>query len=134
MASSSSPQANAAETMQSTSRRTTIFGNSSKYSAALANVKPVTSEESKTNLFEEFKTDLKKTLAHSPVGKFYENLILLASVLSTLEYIYETYLTYDPDNQMQYARRIELAFVSLFGLDWCLNLIIADQLFDYLFR
>ena len=73
---------------------------------------------------------LKKFMAQSLLGNYYDNALLILSVGSCFEYIYQTYL--DPsaaaDEELLYKLNIvELVFASLFGFDWLLNCFLAEH-------
>lgn len=73
---------------------------------------------------------LKKFMAQSRAGRQYENLMLLISVVSCFEYIYQTYLHMSVENDRRLLWRLnilELVFASLFAGDWCLNCFLAEH-------
>ncbi len=106
----------------------------SKYSAAIEAVNNRQQEDTMTTI-ETVRLDLKKALAGSWWGHLYENIVTTISVLSTLEFIYQTYLT-EQNHQNQYvvAKIMELSFAFLFGADWLLSLFLADHAFTFIFR
>jgi hypothetical protein len=86
---------------------------------------------------EAIRLKLKKYLASSQVGKYYENTLVILSVLSCLEYIYGTYLTGGGDDQRQqrlYNDYIEVILAILFLSDWGLNFFLADQKLAFISR
>lgn len=80
---------------------------------------------------------LKKIITASTFGKIYEKVLILLSILSTVEFIYTTYLSYNPNpqhmgpshlaTQLKYFNWLELALAGIFSLDWLLSFFIADQ-------
>eukprot|EP01038_Epipyxis_sp_PR26KG_P016936 gene16936-23250_t len=87
-----------------------------------------TDDHSKSK-FEQFRLDLKNFLLTSILGHLYEIFMLVISLLSTLQYIYETYLTTSYQDQSITAVFVEaeLAVACLFLFDWSLNVFIADN-------
>lgn len=86
---------------------------------------------------EERRLHLKKFMNHSKFGKYYENIIILLSIVSCFEYIYETYLTKsNPGDaaQLVILKIAELVFATIFGLDWALNVFLAEHRILYLTR
>ncbi len=80
---------------------------------------------------------VKKFLAASLLGRAYMNMMLVLSVLSCFQYIYQTYL--DPSkpaeaNTLRHLASLELGLASLFGFDWCLALFVADHKSEFLKR
>lgn len=73
---------------------------------------------------------LKKIMAQTWMGRYYENVLLFLSVASCLEYIYQTYLhpSIDEDQHQLYNLAIlEIVFASIFAFDWCLNCFLAEH-------
>lgn len=92
-------------------------------------------EESVT--MEERRLQLKKFMTHSKIGKYYENFVLLLSLISCFEYIYETYLHKSvPEDQYQLhvLKNLELVFATIFAVDWSLNLFLAEHRVLYFTR
>jgi hypothetical protein len=84
---------------------------------------------------ETIRLNMKKALAGSWWGKLYENSVTLISVLSSLQCIYQTYLS-DAKRHDQYkiALLVEFLFALIFGADWLLNFFLADQTVTFLCR
>lgn len=63
-------------------------------------------------------------------GLYYENVLLLMSVFSCCEYIYELYLNdSDPREHevLVVLHIVELVLASLFTFDWLLSFFLADH-------
>lgn len=110
---------------------------STQYTVALAEVKS-DGDEADLSYYEKFIVFLKNLLRNSWFGKIYEWFIIVASVASAIEYIYQTYKYSNPDNtddkEIYYGDQVELAFTALFGMDWIMNFLIADHFTSYFFR
>lgn len=107
----------------------------SKYSAAIEAFN-VSKEEDKDPL-EDARVKLKKFLTHSPAGAWYEDIMLSISIVSTIEFIYQTYLFNDIESEKErlfYLQLIELGFAGCFACDWLLNYFLADHKIKYFFR
>jgi hypothetical protein len=122
----------------STVRASVSASGSTQYTAALAEVKS-DDDEPDMAFAETVKATLKNFLQTTTwTGKLYEWFFVIVSVISTIEYMYQTYEVSNPhntdDKQIYYSHRVELAFALLFGFDWLLNLLIVDHYFNYLFR
>lgn len=94
------------------------------------NVSTFTDDSEKQSLIETIRLKVKKYMAASYVGKTYENILLLLSVLSCFQYIYQTYLTGDGPFQERLVEAfsiVELFLASLFAFDWALSLFVADH-------
>ena len=105
------------------SSRATTF----KFSAALeaAGAKP----EEGFNL-DQWRLQVKKFFSHSRFGRYYENVLIILSLVSCIEYIYETYLhPSDPadQSQLEALKDLELGFAAIFGLDWLLSFFLAEH-------
>lgn len=118
--------------LSSPSQRRASFTNRTlstfKFSAALEEAGKDYNDES--NSFEQLRLKAKKFMNRSAFGKNYENILLGLSVVSSLQYIYQTYL----DDSHEKERRlifilnlIELLFAILFAFDWFLNFVLADH-------
>jgi antitoxin component HigA of HigAB toxin-antitoxin module len=108
--------------------------NTAKYSAALENVKVDQDEE--MDSLEDNRIKLKKYMSTSPFGKTYENAILALSILSTIEFIHQSYM--DPafpgdQNQLKILFKMESVFIGFFLFDWVLNFFMADDKIKYFF-
>lgn len=98
-----------------------------KFSAALelAGTKP-----DETFNLETLRVNVKKMFAQSLFGRYYENILILLSLISCLQYIYMTYLhesIAEDRLQIRYSEKIELAFASIFGMDWMLSFLLAEH-------
>lgn len=123
---------------RSSNVRGSLTTGSTQYTAALAEVKS-DDEEPDMNIYEKLKSMLKNMLqTTSWTGKCYEWFIILVSIISTIEYMYQTYQVSNPhntdDQQIQLSHKVELAFTLLFGFDWLLNFLIVDHYLNYLIR
>lgn len=109
--------------------------NTAKYSAALDAVKSEQDEEKDS--LEDTRVWLKKFMSSSKFGSNYENMILLISFVSMIEFIYQTYLEPGVANDSRDLYRlkiVELVFIAFFFVDWCLNFFIADDKSRYFLR
>ena len=77
------------------SARSKSFDSSSFAKLIDNNASTFTDDGEKQSVIESIRLKVKKYLAASYVGKVYENALLLLSVLSCFQYIYQTYLTGD---------------------------------------
>lgn len=80
---------------------------------------------------------MKKMFAQSLFGRYYENVLILLSLISCFQYIYMTYLhesIAQDRQQIRYSEKIELAFASIFGLDWLLSFLMAEHRVLFLSR
>lgn len=71
-----------------------------------------------------YKNRVKKFLTLSWFGQLYENTLLLCSVLSCIECIYQTYRL---DDEHFSDRIVQLAFAIILGFDWTLSFLLADH-------
>lgn len=107
----------------------------SRYSAVIDSFK-VKKDDDK-DAFEDARVKMKKFLSHSPMGVIYENVMLVISIISSLEFIYQTYLFHDIDSEaerIEYLQLIELGFAGCFAFDWSLNYFLADQKINFFIR
>jgi len=79
---------------------------------------------------EEMRVRVKKFMTTSTFGQNYNNVLLLISVASSIEYMYQTYL--DPTDHpnailLNNLNIVEKILASLFMFDWCLNYFMADH-------
>lgn len=84
---------------------------------------------------EEFRVRIKKLVVTSWPGIFYNNALLVISIASSIEFIYQTYL--DPINDAKLLNDlnyIEKGLASLFIFDWCLNFFMADHKIKFMTR
>lgn len=85
-------------------------------------------------MVEKIRVRTKKFMTATVYGKFYSNVLLLLSVLSSLQYIYQTYLkshsssTKDSiPSQLFFFDLVEKALAGLFSFDWTLSFFVADH-------
>jgi hypothetical protein len=75
----------------------------------------------------------RKFLATTTAGYIYENLLLVLSVLSALEFIYQTYLDVDSDADLiHFFDLVEQVLAVLFMLDWLLNCFLSEHRILYI--
>ena len=97
-------------------------------SSLASSLEKMTSNETETPLMEVVRLRLKKLVATTFVGKMYVNALLVLSVLSCAQYIYQTYLDEERDKKLlQFFSFLELFLAALFAFDWCLWLFLADH-------
>ncbi len=105
-----------------------------KFSAAL---EEASAKQEEAMTLEEWRLYIKKFFNHSKLGKYYENVLILLSLISCFEYIYKTYLhrsdPYD-ESQIIFLEILELVFAGIFGFDWCLNMFLAEHRILYFMR
>jgi hypothetical protein len=99
--------------------------------------KNASNDPEKTPLMEIIRLRVKKYIATTFIGRTYVNVLLVLSVVSCVQYIYQTYL--DPENPhdqniLGVFNVFELALAALFAFDWCLNIFIADHRWEHFFR
>ena len=105
-----------------------------KFSAAL---EQASAKQEEAMSLEEWRLYIKKFFNHSKFGKYYENALILLSLISCFEYIYKTYLDRsDPHEgaQIDSLEVLELIFAGIFGFDWCLNMFLAEHRVLYFMR
>jgi hypothetical protein len=87
-------------------------------------------ERHKTPLIEIIRIHLKKFMSRSLIGRVYTQIMIVLSLVSCLEYIYQTYLTdhlkYERDQRYVLAL-FELIISSLFTFDWVVAFFLADH-------
>ena len=79
---------------------------------------------------EDIRLKTKKFLTHSKFGYYYENILLIISVASSIEYICQTYLDDNKDSQQDIIillNTIEKVLAVVFMFDWSLNFFTADH-------
>ncbi len=105
----------------------------SKFAAALELAENAEAYEYTT--LEDFRLSARKFMSKSRFGFYYENFMLIISVASSIEFICVTYLEdhFETDHVYR-AKIVELFFVALFSLDWCLNYFLAHQKMLFLMR
>jgi hypothetical protein len=87
-------------------------------------------ERDRISVIEIIRIRLKRFLTTSSVGKAYTQAMILLSVLSCLEFIYQTYLSKHlaiERSQLKTLTIFELFVSSLFTIDWVLSFFIADR-------
>lgn len=90
-------------------------------------------DDEKRNPVEAIRLRLKVLVNNTLIGEFYNNMILLVSIFSTVHYIYQTYVEESTrqvrikSEQWHFFRESELFFAFAFGFDWLLQLFIADH-------
>jgi hypothetical protein len=93
------------------------------------------SDTEKTPYLETIRVKTKKYLAASFLGKVYTNTLLVLSILSCLQYIFQTYISgSEPDGRelLNIFSKLELCLAALFAFDWFLNLFVADHRWEQL--
>lgn len=86
---------------------------------------------------EVFRQNLKRFMAQNSVGHCYEDFLLLLSVVSCFEYIYQTYLHRSVPSDRFILHRldiVEMVFAGTFAFDWCLNFFLAEHRLIFLTR
>jgi hypothetical protein len=83
---------------------------------------------------EDLRLRLKKFMTHSTFAYYYENILLIFSILSAVEYIYETYLNSEEwdREQARMLYRVEVALGCLFMTDWLLCYFLADHKISFI--
>ena len=97
----------------------------------------VEEKEIKSDVFEATRLKVKKFMTTSTFGLVYEKVLLFLSILSTIEYIYSTYLDANKPYmaiQLFYLEYIEMSWAGIFGLDWILAFLIADHKLTFIKR
>ena len=111
-------------------------------SDVIDNVKEV---ENEVAPLERFRLQTKAFLAYSTLGRLYDTILLVMSVISCFAFIYQTYLPINSSYSMygtetgaalQNSRlnRLELVVASIFTVDFMLSLFIADHKVEFLRR
>ena len=98
-------------------------------SSSLAHsLEKISSNENESPMMEIIRLKLKKLVATTFLGKLYVNMLLVLSVLSCGQYIYQTYLDEEKDKDLLLVFSfVELFLAGLFAFDWCLWLFLADH-------
>jgi hypothetical protein len=116
--------------------KTSGLGSKSFDASALASlIEDKSSEIEKTPYLEVIRLKTKKYLAASFLGKVYTNSLLVLSILSCLQYIFQTYISgSNPDGRelLNIFSKLELCLAGLFAFDWFLNLFVADHRWEQL--
>jgi hypothetical protein len=105
-----------------------------KFSAALEHAGDIPEESYN---FEDFRISVKKFFTQSEFGRYYENFLIFLSVVSSLEFIYSTYLhrSIEADRKIiEKLEIVELMYAIIFGSDWALGLFLAEHRVIYLTR
>jgi hypothetical protein len=87
--------------------------------------------------FETLRLLTKNMLETSIIGQIYSQVLLGISVLSCLQFIYQTYLDQNTRHGaalLLYFSKLELGIASLFLFDWSLQLFIAENRLVYIQR
>ena len=116
-------------TRDDSNNHSTIFDNTS-FTTLIDKTSKNNSDAESIPWIEVVRIKLKKFVVASFVGQLYVNILLLLSVLSCFQYIYQTYLDEDNDLDkriLQIFGVIELFLAGLFAFDWCLWLFLADH-------
>ena len=90
-----------------------------------------------STVIETVRLKVKKYMTKSYYGKLYTQFMLIISVISCLEYIYQTYLTDRLEfqrMQLYYLGRFEMVLSCIFMFDWLLSYFLADHKFVFLTR
>ena len=71
--------------------------------------------------FEKIRLETKHFFTNTFFGELYNNLLLILSIFSCIQFIQQTYDKKPPNQDI-----LELSLAILFTLDWCLCFFIAD--------
>lgn len=75
-----------------------------------------------------FRLNLKKFMTTSRFGKSYTDALLVLSILSSLQFVYQTYLDHDNnENELRFLEGVEKFIAGLFSFDWLLSFFMADH-------
>ena len=99
--------------------------------------KSAINDPEKTPVMEIIRLRVKKYIATTFLGQLYVNVLLILSVLSCAQYIYQSYLkdTIPREEKiLNIFSLVELFLAGLFAFDWCLNIFIADHRWEHFFR
>lgn len=87
---------------------------------------------------EVFRLRMKKFMNTTLFGRLYLKFFLILSIVSTMEYIYVTYLTNTKKayirDQLAFFQECEYAMAALFSADWLLTFAIADKKLTFIKR
>lgn len=111
--------------------------NLDKLSTSLDSKMSAEKGEEKVNRLEELRLRTKKFMTSSFFGRGYTQIMLILSILSCVEFIYQTYL--NPNKpymalQMYYFEFVEMGLSGLFACDWILAFFIADHKVAFFMR
>jgi hypothetical protein len=87
-------------------------------------------EDSSKDLLENIRVQLKNFMVQSFIGKSYNLFMMVLSILSSFEYIFQTYLNLSRPSDLylfDYMKASELFVACLFAFDWLLSFFIADH-------
>jgi len=90
-----------------------------------------------SDVIENNRLAVKKFLNAHWLGVMYRYALLVLSVLSSIQYIYQLYLDPTlPEDQIQISvfSLVEEALACLFMFDWCLSFFIADHKINHIMR
>lgn len=107
----------------------TIFDNTS-FSTLMDKTSSKNNDAEQIPWIEGVRIRLKKFVVASFFGQIYVNTLLILSVLSCFQYIYQTYLDESNKNDkyiLDIFGVVELFLAGLFAFDWCLWLFLADH-------
>jgi hypothetical protein len=76
---------------------------------------------------EDARVRLKKFLSTNAIGQYYNQILLVFSVISCIQFIYQTYEKKRHSMSADVNNVIELIFSSIFLFDWCLSFFVADN-------
>jgi hypothetical protein len=79
---------------------------------------------------EDIRLRTKKFMTHSLFGRYYENFLLILSVASCIEYIYQTYIVESAMGDsalMDWLNFLEKVLAVVFMWDWSLSFFLADH-------
>ena len=110
--------------------KTEGYSEKDKLNMQVENKVNVEEAKEKYSQMELLRLKVKKFLTSSWAGKTYSQIMLFLSVISCLEFIYQTYLTPRlafERTETYYLSLFELAMAGLFALDWMLSFFIADH-------
>jgi len=88
-------------------------------------------EDKSKNVMEMIRLQFKDFIYHTVFGRIYAQLMLFISILSSFEYIYQTYLNVAIDDssgaQADFLSKFEIFIALACGFDWFINFFIADH-------
>jgi hypothetical protein len=86
--------------------------------------------QDKTSFIEHIRLKTKRFLSSTFIGKAYTHTMLFLSVVSCVEFIYQTYLTPHwtfERRELRVLTVFEMTMSTMFGFDWLLSFFIADR-------
>ncbi len=100
-----------------------------------ANLNPEEFDDKHKSRLETLRLATKNFFTNTVMGQFYNQLILLISVLSCFQFIWQTYLgTNDGSELIVFFAHLELAVALVFVLDWLVLLFVADHRITFITR